>query len=196
MDQDEALSVIRLWQRRAAVSLYAYNRAANRCRRWETRLGACVAALTALIGTSVFATLREQVGTGARIALGTLSVAAAMMSSVRTFAGLGQRVEQYERAARRYGVVRRRLELAQISLPDSDPALMALLESLEADLNAAAENSPNASARIRDRVRREMAGEFPWWTRIASRLRGLPAPSRLGAGVIRGEEPSGPVTGG
>ena len=195
MDEVAVLKLIARWQHRAAVALFSYNRAANRCRTWDTRIGFVVAVLTALIGTSVFATLQEDVSTGARIVVGLVSVAAAIFSSVQAFAGLGQRTEEYERAARRYGIVRRRLEIAQQSLPADHGARLEFLEQLKRELDAAAEDSPNAPTRIRNRVRREMEGEFPWWTRLSRRLRGLPAPTKLGPGEVRGKEETGPLTG-
>jgi hypothetical protein len=195
VDREAVLKLLVRWQVRSAVALFAYNRAANRCRTWDSRIGFVVAALTALIGTSVFATLQEDVSTQARIAVGLVSVVAAIFSSVQAFAGLGQRTEEYERAARRYGTVRRRLEIAQQSVPAQEPELSRFLDELRQELDAAAENSPNAPARVRNKVRAEMEGEFPWWTRLGRKLRGLPPPAKLGPGEVKDREETGPLTG-
>jgi hypothetical protein len=47
------------WQERAMLALFAYNRAANRCKSWDTRVGGVVAVLTAVIGTAIFATVND-----------------------------------------------------------------------------------------------------------------------------------------
>lgn len=175
---DDLEALLREWQSRAALALFAYNRAANRARRLHVTLGGTVAALTAAIGTSVFATLEQDVGTAARIVVGLVSVSAAVLAGVQAFASLPARIDDYERAARRYGDLRRRIELTRARAQVDESTL----EELRRALSDAAENSPNAPPSIWNRTRREMRGEFAWWHRVRARLAGRPAPSRLGSG--------------
>lgn len=53
--------------------------------------------LTASIGTAVFATLKSDVGFAARLIIGTVSVAAAILSAVQVFAALPSRSNSMRR---------------------------------------------------------------------------------------------------
>jgi hypothetical protein len=174
--------LLREWQSRAELALFAYNRAASRCRSWDTRLGGLIAVLSAIVGTSVFATLQNDVSVGAKIAVGMISVVAAVVAGVQAFATLSKRAYEYERAARVFGSLRREIEEAR-SLLRNDPNMMAarVLE-LRLMLDDAAKDSPNAPPRIWNRARREMKGEFTGTEHLVRWARGLPPPSTLGSG--------------
>lgn len=175
-------ALLREWQSRAALALFAYNRAATRCRAWDTRLGGIVAILTAVVGTSVFATLENAVSTAARIVVGIVSVAAATVAGVQAFATLSKRAYEYERAARTFGSLRREIEETRWLLLDDPGAQGKQVPALRVRLDDAARDAPNAPPRIWNRARREMKGEFTRFERLTRSVRGLPPPSILGSG--------------
>lgn len=113
------------WERRATRALVAFNRAASRCRTWDVLLGGGSALLTAAVGTAVFVSLEHSISMSARIAVGLVSVVAALLAGLKTFAGLPGRTEEYERAARLYGRLCREIEQALIdsygSIPTTRP---------------------------------------------------------------------------
>jgi len=162
------------------LALFAYNRAANRCLVWDVRIGGCVAILTALVGTSIFATLDEEPGLVAKIAVGLVSVTAAVASGIQAFAGMPQRIEDYLKAARRYGAIRRDIEQLRAAGPSGGPIAHAELTRIRRSLDDAAESSPNAPRRVWERTRRHMKGEFTYLERLADRIRGLPPRDQLG----------------
>lgn len=170
------------WQSRAALALFAYNRAASRCRAWDARLGGLIAVLSAIAGTSVFATLESGFGTAERIAVGLISVTAAVVAGVQAFAALSKRAYEYERAARRFGSLRREIEEARWLLHDDQASLSARVSVLRTMLDDAARDAPNTPPRIWNRARREMKGEFTRAERLVRRIRGLPPPAVLGSG--------------
>lgn len=174
--------LLREWQSRASLALYAYNRAATRCRAWDTRLGGLIAILTAIVGTSVFATLQNDVSVGAKIAVGLVSVLAALVAGVQAFATLSKRAFEYERAARSYGAIRREIEEMRLVHRDDPEALAACVRTLRSRLDDAAREAPNAPPGIWNRTRNEMKGEFTRLHRWQRAVRGLPPPNKLGAG--------------
>ena len=161
----------------------AHARSANRSADWDLRLGIVGAALTAVVGTAIFASIAHDVSTVARIIAGNVSVIAATLTAVRTFAALGQRKEAYERASRRHSAVRRRIEVLRSRLAaGEDFDVWAEVEEIrKAGDQEAAADSPNASPRMFDRTRRELKNELTWWDKLRRRAVGLPSSSALGS---------------
>lgn len=168
------------WQQRTLVAFLAHNLAADRCRSWDTRLGGSVAVLTAVVGTSIFATLNHDPSVTAKIVAGTVSVAAAIAAGIRAFAALPQRIEDYRLAARQYGAIRREIEQIRAVASADGEISVATITHVRTLLDEVAENSPNAPRRIWAKSRRHTRGEFTWWERAIDRLRGLPPRQKFG----------------
>jgi hypothetical protein len=105
------LKLLEDWDKRAAASSEAHYALAGRLAGRNIQLGLPVVVLTTIIGTSVFATLQQEVGTGWRIGIGVVSVLAAVLASVQTFLRFAERAEQHRAAAENWAAIRR--EIAQ-----------------------------------------------------------------------------------
>ena len=108
------LAVLKLledWDKRAAASSETHYALAGQLAGRNIQLGVPVVVLTTIVGTSVFATLQEEVTTTWRIAVGTISVIAAVLASVQTFLRFAERAEQHRAAAENWAAIRR--EIAQ-----------------------------------------------------------------------------------
>jgi hypothetical protein len=185
--------LLRQWQLRATLALFAYNRAADRARSWDARGGATAAIITAVTATAIFATLKENVSILPRVIFGVVTIAAAVLSGLRATAALPARIESYEQAARRYGALRREIESVRLEArlnPSGAETALPDIERIRAELDEAAAVSPNAPQRIWNRARRHVKGEFTWLERVEKRLRGLPEPDALGADEPRVGESS------
>lgn len=168
------------WRSRVEHALFAHSAAADRARRWNTRIGVAAAILAAVTGSAIYASLRSDISLTARVALGSVSLLAAILASVQAFARLGERVEDHERASRRYGALRRRIEL-EVECPPSDAGERCVrLEAIRTGLDQAAEDSPNVPPRLWEKVRRHRKGQFTLLERVVPRIRGLPAPTSKG----------------
>jgi hypothetical protein len=97
------------WERRAAASSETHYQIAGRLSKANVRLGVPVVILTTFIGTSVFATLEENVATEFRIAVGGLSAVAAVLASLQTFLRLAERSEKHRASAELWAAVRREI---------------------------------------------------------------------------------------
>jgi hypothetical protein len=174
--REEADALLFTWERRTMLAVFAHSRSANRCAAWDTRLGSASVILTAVVGTSVFASLQRDLSTGARIAVGILTVAAAAASAVHVFAALPDRKAAYERASRRHAAVRRRIETtrARLGIAGNNADVWQEVEGIREEMDAVAASSPNAAGRIWNRTRRQMKGEFTRWEHLVARLRGVP----------------------
>lgn len=174
----EADALLYKWERRAMLAVFSYAGSADRCAAWNIRLGSTSVILTAIVGTSVFATLQVNPSTIARIGVGLLTVAAAASSAVHVFAGLPDRKSAYEQALRRHAAIRRRIEIARVRLAASgeSPSIWNEVEAIKGEVDSAAASSPNAVGRLWEQVKRQMKGEFTWWERLRAKVRGLPLP--------------------
>jgi hypothetical protein len=96
--EDDVENLYESWHRRSAAAEAGHRRMAERMRRRYVMLGIPIVVLTTIVGTSVFASLQhEAVSTPLRIVVGSLSILAAVMSSLQAFLRDGTR------AARRSG---------------------------------------------------------------------------------------------
>lgn len=85
---------------------------ANRLGRGSQWFGVPVILLTALVGTSVFASIAtEAVSIEAKIAVGLLSVVATVLSSLQTFFKFSERAEKHRLYGSRSSAARRELEV-------------------------------------------------------------------------------------
>lgn len=128
---------------------------ADRLTRSNLRLGIPVVILSTVIGTSVFATLEQQVSLPLRIAVGILSVATAAIASLQTFLRLGERSEKHRVAAALYSALRRDIEAALATprkeRPDADP----MFERIKLQLKTYGKESPAIGEREWARVREQ-----------------------------------------
>jgi hypothetical protein len=110
------------WDKRAAASSEAHYALAGRLAGRNIRLGVPVVALTTIIGTSVFATLQEDVTVVGRLAVGVVSVLAAVLASVQTFLRFAERSEQHRAAAEAWAAIRREIRQKRALHPEYEAA--------------------------------------------------------------------------
>ncbi len=104
------LELLRDWEARAISSSEAHYELATRLSKSNIRFGIPVVVLTTFVGTSVFATLQHEVNTGLRVAVGLLSVLAAVLASLQTFLRFGERAEKHRTAAEHWASIRREID--------------------------------------------------------------------------------------
>lgn len=101
-------NLLRDWHSRSAAAAKAHYALANRCRRRNVLLGVPVVVFSTVVGTSLFATLNEaNVDSDIRLAIGTVSVLAAVLAALQTFLRFAERAERHVIAADWYAAVRR-----------------------------------------------------------------------------------------
>jgi hypothetical protein len=127
-----------------SVTQNAHYLSADHFARWSRWLGIPVIALSAIVGTSVFATLQKQPEVWVQISVGLGSVAAAVLASLQTFLGYSERAEKHRVAGAKYGAIGRELE----TLVSSENPAEGLIDELRKRLDSLALESPNNPLRI------------------------------------------------
>ena len=105
------------WHRRVAAAEHGHRLMADRLRRRHLLIGIPVVVLTTLVGTSAFASISKAHGNSITflgvdpdavlVVVGTISVLAAILSSLQTFLRYATRAEGHRIAALRYETLRR-----------------------------------------------------------------------------------------
>jgi hypothetical protein len=133
---------LRDWERRAAAAAEVHFQLAESLSRWNIYLGVPVVALSAIVGTALFASLAHDVNVGLRIAAGTISVITAVLASIQTFLRFGARAEQHRVAAERWSAIRREIEKVCALPPKLAGDPKQVLDDVGARMDEAADKAP------------------------------------------------------
>lgn len=139
---DAVVERLRDWERRSAAAAEVHFQTAEYLGRWNLFLGIPVVVLSAIVGTSLFATLSKDVNVGIRITAGVISVIAAVLASVQTFLRFGARSEQHRVAAERWSAIRREIEKALALPPELAGNPKQLMDDVNVHMDDAAEKAP------------------------------------------------------
>ena len=154
------------WYRRVAAAEHGHRVMADRMRRRHLLLGIPVVILTTLVGTSAFASISKAHGDSIQnigvdpdkvlFLVGTISVLAAVLSSLQTFMRYATRAEGHRIAALRYETLRRdmatTLALPRKARGQPDRSL----DSVRQRMDRYAKESPT----IGERTWEKLAGSF------------------------------------
>lgn len=153
-EPDSTKELLRFWLVHAHKGRERHDVAARRLERYRYWLGVPATALSALVGTSVFASLGDDVriDNSMRILVGLIAILAAVLASVQATYNFGSRADSHRSAGVKYKNVIRQLEerLSQGEVP-LDPDWLANLRAHLEDLEASA---PVVPEHIYDRIER------------------------------------------
>jgi hypothetical protein len=172
---DELEELFRSWHRRVAAAEAGHRVMADRMRRRYLMLGVPVVILTTIVGTSVFASIQDAtVATWIRIVVGSVSILAAVISSLQTFLRYGMRAEGHRVAAIRYETLRRDMA-AVLAIPRaSRTEPVRQLDGVRSRMDRYAKESPTIGEREWNRQERRFhlskVPPDPAWTRRTVRL--------------------------
>ena len=158
---EDILAKIRSYQRVYAITARGHYLTAARKAAWHRWLGVPSVVITAITGTTVFATIEQNPGKDTMwpILVGTVLLAAAVLSSLQTFFRFSEEAERSTVAGRRNNDIRRRLEHLEMRFAESSPDARAMaLEALDAMLpifTKVAEESPTIPDKLYEQAVRE-----------------------------------------
>lgn len=146
------------WLRRARESQLSHYEMATRLARRNLWLGIPVIVITAIVGTSAFASIvAELVPTWAKVGAGGASVVAAVLASLQTFFKFSERAERHKAFAAKFGAVRRELETLHASgRVAQEPSYVAVLRE---KLDRLAEEAPAVPADVFTAIQKHEANQ-------------------------------------
>lgn len=100
------------WLMNLRIFNTAYHKASLDYERQHKMFGIPVVIITAIVGTTIFATMSQTENTWLKITTGIISVAATVLSSLQTFLNYSEKAEKCKTASLEYGDLARKLEIA------------------------------------------------------------------------------------
>lgn len=143
------------WKARCNELQYAHYTAERVYANLNYALGIPVVALSAVAGTSAFASLQaETANQNMLIVTGLVSMSAAILASLQTFLRFSERAEKHRASGARYGAIKRRIE--QMQTGEKDNETDRFLDSIREQCDRLAEEAPGVSGTIFRRARAHM----------------------------------------
>ena len=129
---DEIIAKSREYWRNAGRLRMGHYIAAESAERKHKWIGIPSVIFSAVVATSVFSTLSDQVDMWIRIVTGCVAVCAAVLASLQAFLNFADKAEHHKIAAAKYFTARRQLDMFQLTYQNKgDDAATAAIEELK-----------------------------------------------------------------
>lgn len=150
MADSDAVSLEELlerWHKEVSRSRHAHYEAARAYSKRNYWLGMPAVILSAIVGSTVFATLEKEVDPRIRLLVGFLSVTAGVLTALQTFLAFSARAEKHRLIAAKYGGIRREVELLQEKKVNK-AELNERLDEIEKRMSGLGEEAPTVPEKI------------------------------------------------
>jgi hypothetical protein len=142
-DWDAITPLLKEWSESAHGHQLSNYEAARVFRRRYTLLGIPLVILTGLVGTGIFATIKNGQSIWERVVVGVVGVATAALAAAQTFLRYGERAEKHHSVAVRYGAIKHDVA-ATLALPvPLRGEAKKYLETVKAQIDAVAADAPD-----------------------------------------------------
>jgi len=156
----ESRGLLKEWHDNARAAEQAHFKYASNLTRLNNRLGTPSAIFSAIVATSIYATMQESGPTFVKIMAVILALASSALSGLQTFKRFGERAEQHRQAGASYSSIRMKLEQA---LAMEQPITEMFVTEMREQLDQLNDKAPLVDESI--------------WTKVASvNLRSLSIP--------------------
>jgi hypothetical protein len=115
--------IVGVWLGRVSVMKDLHYAAAVHFERLHRCLGIPAAVFSAIVGTTIFATLQGSTSLSLKVATGVLSIASAVLIGLQSFLRYGERAEKHRAASGQYGLLKFELERIGAFPPNNPKAL-------------------------------------------------------------------------
>jgi hypothetical protein len=144
------------WFNRARESQRAHYACCARFRRFTYLLGIPTIILTTVVGMAILASVaNDKVTDQMKIAIGLVSLAAAVLATLLTFLGFSQRIDRHRLAGAGYGAIGRSLEFLKTFSPADPSELKRTVAEIQKQLDDLAESSPEVPVRLKRKIGEE-----------------------------------------
>ncbi|MEU5304700.1 SLATT domain-containing protein [Streptomyces noursei] len=154
----DRVEILERWSRGLQMVHVAHNIASERFDHWNRVSGITTAMLSAVVGTTLFASLSTSGLTGVRVVAGAASLLAAALSAGQLVWNYPELASRHRAAAVRYATLRRQVELR---LANRDQMTDADVDVTSSEWEQIEQSAPQLPIGVRRRARRELAGVPP-----------------------------------
>ena len=110
MAQKDALTLLTDWTQHLRISRATHYETAKKLSNTNILIGISAIVLSAIVGTSILATVQETINTNLKIVAGLISVFAAVLGGMQTLLRLEDRAEKHRACGARYSALIREIE--------------------------------------------------------------------------------------
>ena len=139
------------WAVRVTAAQHAHYYLMTRLRRRTLWMGIPVVVLTALVGTSLFATLSSstnRVPAALRVTIGAVSVLASVLAALQTFLKFSERAEKHGLVADWFSAVRRDIDQMRATPEQDRGDPHEVLNDVRKEINKIVQNAPEIGEKV------------------------------------------------
>jgi hypothetical protein len=136
------LKLAEIWYAQALGSEKLHTVAHHRYERLNFLVGIPVVVLSAITGTTVFASLGKSIDIAVAVAVGLISLLSSVLAALQTFLRFAEKSEQHRMSAARYRIAAREIEHVLAMSPTGRGDAFSLMEEWRKEFAALAANSP------------------------------------------------------
>ena len=145
------------WFRRVRESQRIHYECGTRCSHLGFKLGIPAIVFSTLVGTAVFASLNApDLPIWVKLATGTVSILAAVLTSLQTFLGYPEKADRHRVAGAEYGALRRELEMLKTLPPASEQEIRERLHDIKVRMDKIAKDAPEVPSKMKDKIDHEL----------------------------------------
>jgi hypothetical protein len=156
IDKQDATNLLDYWRIRAQRSKIAHYMAADHFANRHKFFGVPVVVLTAFVGTTVFATLKERPEVWLQIIIGLIIILSAVLASLQTFFNYSDRASKHGTAAAKYGSIQREIEEIRLFRPEDSETLQSTVSRIRRRMDELAECTIDTPQDIWEKADREV----------------------------------------
>ena len=117
---DQVLEKFSFYQKKYRLISRAHHLTASHYARYNSYLGIPVVVLTTIISTAIFASLENNPDNLYKIAVGMISLLAAVLSALQTFLGYSEKTAIYKNAGIQYSIIKRQFDTLHLKYSSSE----------------------------------------------------------------------------
>ncbi len=141
-DEPKQIQLVDTWCNRTYLMTTCHHACASHFQRRNYGFGIIAIALSTVVGTAVFASLEDHPHLIVQVAVGMLSILAAVFSILQTFLNYSERADKHRVACVEYGILMRELEQTSAFFRGGDAELEQYLGELRARWDELTKSSP------------------------------------------------------
>ncbi len=162
--ENEKVLLLRRWYVRIRIAQSGHYKDAAKLKKRNTRLGILVVVFSTIVGTSIFASLSENLNKSGesdylQILLGLISVAAATLAALQTFLNYSEESSKHLTAATKLSALKKEIEKNLILLSEKNDQLDQFVEKVKVEWNSITTESPMVSSKIFEEMFEKYGGE-------------------------------------
>lgn len=132
------------WLNRAKIARDSHYKQGKILKRRHTAMGVTICILSAIVGSSIFASISQAAATPTKILVGMLSIAASGLAGLNTFLNTAEKSEKHRLTAIRFSSLVRKLEIIISSASGGEDTAHRSLEEVQKEWDSINYDSPLA----------------------------------------------------